>query len=547
MKQSLHIICLLTSILLMASGCSERPHPYSTEPTLTIRDAIDITRTEATVTATIDRHGGPALSYITLHCKEKSAQCGDELTIEGDPSLSAFAFHLNDLHPGTSYCCHLEAGTATASLKSNPVTFTTIPNDPPKVSGMTPLSTGPLGIMVSFSIIDDGGEKILEAGCEVKETGSSESRRIYSSRLNPLPEHLQLSITGLTPGTSYTLTPFASNKLGETRGETMEYTTANSVVLTEPGMLANLFGTSESNDLEILTIAGPMDGDDFRTLRAMLGAPVETGIGPRVTYIDLSDVNIVEGGASYDGQRFTTADRVSTGMFADCSLLHTAVLPNSATAVDRDAFTRCRALERLNLPAGAETILPSSDCPRLTAIEISPANTRYTSLDGVLLSADGSQIIWFPCGKTGEYSFPSTITAIGENAFAGTSITTLLIPRSVTTISRGAFAGSELKEIRLPDNLTNIAEGTFQNCTTLTTVRLGTGTEFIGDYAFDGTHLTDLYVAADYPPFANTEAFTNRIKPLTEECTLHVPTGTRKLYRSNAKWSMFTKIEEFQP
>lgn len=547
MKHSIYILSILTPILLIVSGCSERSHPDSPEPTLTIGEATDITRTEATVNATISRHGGPALSYVTLHCKEKSEESGHELTIEGDPSLTAFTFRLSNLHPGTDYICHLEAGTATASLKSNIIKFTTIPNDPPKVSGITPLSTGPLGIMVRFSIIDDGGEEILEAGCEVKEAGSSESRRIYAIQLNPLPENLQLSITGLTPETTYTITPFASNNLGECRGETMEYTTSNSVVLTEPGTLAGLFDPSESDDLEILSIAGPMDGDDFRTLRAMLGAPVETDISLRVTYIDLSDVNIVEGGVSYDGQRFTVADRVSTGMFADCALLQTAALPNSAIAVDRDAFAHCLALESLTLPAYAESMLPSTDCPKLHDIEVPLANPRYVSRDGVLLNGDESQIVWFPCGKTGEYSFPSTITAIGENAFAGTSITTLLIPPSVTVISRGAFAQSALREIRLPDNLTNIAEGTFQNCTTLTTVRLGTGTEFIGDYAFDGTDLTDLYMAADHPPYANTEAFANRLKPLTEECTLYVPTGTRKLYRSNAKWGKFTKIEEFQP
>ena len=547
MKYSIYILSILTPILLLASGCSERSHPDSPEPTLTMGEAIGVTRTEATLTATIDRHGGPALSYVTLRCKDESEESGDGLAIEGDPLLSAFEFHLSDLCPGTGYICHLEAGTTPPSLKSNTIKFTTIPNDPPKVSGITPLSTGPLGIMVRFSITDAGGEDILEAGCEVKENGSKESRRIYVTGLYPLPELLQLSITGLTPATTYIITPFASNIQGETRGETMVYTTSNSVVLTEPGTLADLFDTYESTELEILTIAGPMDGDDLRTLRAMLGAPSETSYSLRVTAIDMSDVSIKEGGVSYDGQRFTVADHVSTGMFADCALLQTAVLPNSATAVDRDAFARCHALEKLTLPANAETILPSTDCPKLKAICTPLANTRYASRDGVLLNGDESQIVWFPCGKTGEYSFPSTITAIGENAFAGTSITTLIVPTSVTVISRGAFAGSDLREIRLPDNLTNIAEGTFQNCTTLTTVRLGAGTEFLGDYAFDGTDLTDLYIAADYPPYANTEAFSNRLKSLTEECTLHVPTGTRKLYRSNARWGKFTKIEEFQP
>ncbi|MDE6552154.1 MAG: hypothetical protein K2K98_04230, partial [Muribaculaceae bacterium] len=75
---------------------------------------------------------------------------------------------------------------------------------------------------------------------------------------------------------------------------------------------------------------------------------------------------------------------------------------------------------------------------------------------------------------------------------------------------------------------------------------LGSGVEYVGDYAFDGTDLTDLYIRADYPPYASSEAFANRLNTLTEACTLHVPKGTRKLYSSHSKWGKFTKIEEFQ-
>ena len=327
----------------------------------------------------------------------------------------------------------------------------------------------------------------------------------------------------------------------------MEYTTSGSVVLAEPGTLANLFDTSEIRDLQLISIAGPMDSDDFRTLRAILGAPIETNIRLRASDIDLSDASIVEGGATYDGQRFTVAGHVSTGMFADCSLLKTATLPNSATGVDRDAFTRCHALERLTLPASAETILPSADCPRLQTIEVPPANMRYASCDDVLLSADGSQIVWFPCGKTGEYIFPSTISSIGENAFAGTSVTSLIIPPGVTSISRGAFAGSSLTEIYLPDNIANISEGMVQNCTELSTVHLGTETRYVGNFAFDGTSIHDIYIAAETPPFAMEDAFRNGDSTIFDQCTLHIPHGCRKVYTNHRQWGSFSHIEEFQP
>ena len=543
-----HRIFPLIGLLLLlacAAACSDHSRPDNPEPTIIIHEATDISRTEAIVTAAIDRHGGHALSYVTLHCNGPESTGG--LTIDADPSATAFEFHLTDLAPGTSYTCHLQAGTATATLKSDAITFTTIPNNPPQVSEITPLSAGPLGIMVSFSIIDDGGEPITEAGCEVKESGSSEGRRIYAAPINPLPDHFRLSIIGLTPASTYTITPFASNSQGEARGKALEYTTSESVVLTEPGMLASLFAASDPGALETLTIAGPMDGDDFRTLRSMLGAPGESDIRLRVSDIDLTDVSIVEGGGSYDGQRFTMPDRLSTGLLSDCAALRHALLPATAIAIERDAFARCASLEILTIPARVEALLPSAGCTALKAIEVSEANTYFSSDQGVLLNADASDILWFPCGKTGEYRFPPSISAIKEGAFAGTSITTLIIPPAVKSISRGAFAGSALTEIRLPDNIANISEGMFQNCSTLATISLGKGTEYVGDYAFDGTCLSDLLVGADFPPYASQEAFTNRMKTLADECTLHVPAGSRQLYRNHRLWGTFKKIEEFQP
>lgn len=531
---------------IIMAACSDHSRPDSPEPTIEIAEATDITRTEATVRASIDTHGS-TLSYVALHYSESSGTQEEAHTIEANPSLSSFEFHLTGLRPGTSYSCHIEAGTATALLKSEVITFSTLPNDPPKVSPIKLLSTGPLGIMLSFDITDSGGEPITEAGCEIKQNGSTESRRMYAVSSGPYPEQLQLSITGLTPSSTYLLTPFAASSVGETRGETLEYTTTSSIILTEPGVLASLFGDDSSANLESITIAGPMDGTDFRTLRAFLGAPAGGNTHLHISEIDLSDVSIVEGGDSYDGQRFTIADCLSTGLFADCKLLRQAILPNTATVMQRDAFARCAALETLTIPARVESLLPSAGCSALEAIEVSGANPHFKSDQGVLLNADASAILWFPMGKTGEYHFPSTISFIGENAFAGTSITTLIIPSEVTSISRGAFLGSALTQIFLPDNMTNVSEGMFQNCSSLTFAYLGAATEFVGNFAFDGTSICDIFVAAEYPPYAMEDAFLNGNTTIFGQCTLHVPAGYKKLYSNHKLWGSFSHIEEFKP
>ena len=526
----------------LCAGCADSA-PDNLEPIIEIYPATDVTRTEATVTARVQTRGS-GLSYISFHYGEEGSV--DRERPVTDLSSETPTLRLTNLKPGTTYICYVEGGTATAVLRSPDITFTTEPNDIPKVTTPVALSTGPTGIIVAFDIVDDGGEPLLQAGCEVTNYTTLESQRFYLADKELTQGSHHLTIGGLNLLTRYLITPFASNSAGEATGEPLDYTTRNSIVIEQAGQLAALLNFGKDLTLSELPIAGPMNGDDFKFLRQLLGSPARTDHAvSRAASVDMTDVRIVEGGGPYDDSRFTVADELTTGIFADCRNLQNILLPSRATKIARDAFANCISLKKLIVPAEVSELLPSAGCTALEAIEVSPANQFFTAVDGVLLNADGSEILWFPIAKTGEYRLPETILSIGENAFYGTNISTLYIPSSVTTINRGAFAGSALTEITLPDNLTNVSEGMFQNCTGLSSVHLGSGTEFVGNYTFDGTALRDLYVGATVPPFVSDRAFVNQSASITDNCVLHVPRGTKAAYRNNLKWGRFFKIEEF--
>ena len=530
-------------MLTLCNGCSNPVSPDNFEPIIEMLPVTGITRTEAVVSARIQTRGSK-LSYISFHYGE-SGKLESEVPVY-DFDSEILTLKLEKLKPGATYSCYVEGGTATAVLRSESICFTTEPNDLPKVSALTPLSTGPVAIIVSFDIVNDGGEPLLEAGCELMNYETKDTKRIYLPAQELKEGRHRLTISGLTLLNRYIITPFASNSAGETMGEALDYTTGTSIMLEAAGSLAALLNYGKDLDLTNLTITGSMNGDDFRFLRILLGAPSLTEqIDSSVTSVDLSDVKIVEGGGSYDGARFTVDDELTTGIFADCIRLQDILLPATATKMARDAFANCSSLKKLLIPAEVRDLLPSDGCTTLETIAVSAANQHYTSVDGVLFNAEGSEILWFPVGKTGEFYLPETITSIGENAFYGTNITTLYIPASVKTISRGAFAGSALRDISLPDNLTNVSEGMFQNCRSLSSVHLGKSTEYVGDYVFDGTTINDLYVGAAIPPFAADKAFVNCSGSITTACVLHVPVGSKAVYRNNSKWGRFYKIEEF--
>lgn len=536
------ILCMLAG--LISAGCSHADAPTNLEPKLILLEATQITRTSAVISMKVENPGSASLSYLRF-CYGKDGKINN-VTGNVQSTGSVIHYELTDLTPGTTYQYYAEGGTSSATLTTETFSFTTFPNEKPKVSQVRTLSSGPTGVVVEFEIIDDGGETLSSAGCEIKEVGTDEPRRIYLSATELSQGKHNLYITGLKLRTSYNISSFASNSGGETVSEPIDFTTQNGVILLEPGILSSLFGDFPVAS-ESLYISGYMNGSDFRFLRKLVGAPVLSGEEPiqsAVKELELADVNIVEGGGTYDNSRTTEKDIVSKEIFADCKQLKSVILPNSVIAIQRDAFARCPVLESFNVPLNVNELTPSVDCPNLKAIDVSEANPHYSSIDGVVFNKDATEIYWFPVGKTGHFELPMTITAIGERAFMGTHITSLAIPESVTVIQRGAFFGSALEQIDLPNKITNISEGMFQDCSSLHIVKLGTGVELIGNLAFDGTTLTDLYIAATQPPFVYSDSFINNSYALLENCTLHVPAGCRSIYRNHAKWKQFKRIIE---
>ena len=233
------------------------------------------------------------------------------------------------------------------------------------------------------------------------------------------------------------------------------------------------------------------------------------------------------------------------GLFAGCTGLKSISLPIGATVMEQNVFTGCTSLSRLEIPASMTSLTPSAGCVSLSEINVSPANTSYSSKDGVLFNADGSEIVWFPMGKDGDYTLPSTVVSIGDYAFQECSITRFTLPDNIGTIGQAVFFNSKVQEVDMPEALRLVPTATFQNCSQLTVVRLGSQTELVSDYVFDGCPLEHLYIEAKYPPVCNDNAFTSRTTAFTKTCTLHVPKGYKGWYKNDPDWGMFENIVEY--
>jgi hypothetical protein len=153
-------------------------------------------------------------------------------------------------------------------------------------------------------------------------------------------------------------------------------------------------------------------------------------------------------------------------------------IPTSVTSVDSNAFDSCANLISIIIPDGVARIHPDmfDGCTNLTSITVDTDNANYSSIDGVLFNKNKTTLIQFPRGKGGSYTIPTSVTSIGESAFAGcTNLTSITIPSSVTSIGNHAFYGcTNLTSIAIPSSVTSIGRSAFED-SSLTTVTIADG------------------------------------------------------------------------
>ncbi|MDR1256169.1 MAG: leucine-rich repeat domain-containing protein [Spirochaetaceae bacterium] len=173
------------------------------------------------------------------------------------------------------------------------------------------------------------------------------------------------------------------------------------------------------------------------------------------------------------------------------------ILPDSLTAIGEYAFYRCKYLTNITIGSGVTGVNFTylSGCTNLSAITVKPANSAFSSVDGVLFNKDKTTLIRYPQGKGSVYSIPNSVTEIGAYAFFGSQLTSVTIPNSVTEIGVWAFGGNQLTSVTIPDSVTTIEHMAFSS-NQLTSVTIPNSVTEIGLGAFYYNPLTSVTIPA---------------------------------------------------
>ena len=128
--------------------------------------------------------------------------------------------------------------------------------------------------------------------------------------------------------------------------------------------------------------------------------------------------------------------------FYGCSGLTSVTIPNSVTSIGYGAFF---------------------DCNGLMSVLVADDNPNYKSINGLLLSKDGTTLIQ---GINMDVAIPGSVTNIGDSAFYNCGgLTNVTIPDGVTSIGTSAFSGcSGLTSVTIPDSVTSLPSSAFDGC-----------------------------------------------------------------------------------
>lgn len=211
--------------------------------------------------------------------------------------------------------------------------------------------------------------------------------------------------------------------------------------------------------------------------------------------------------------------------FTNCRLLETVSLPSTITSI-HGAFTGCEQLRYIYIPENVREIgwTNAFSGSNLQFIDVSPDNPYFKVVDNLVLSKDGTTLLFCPTasktatvpdgvetlglskGETWAFSkcrnltsvtLPDSLKIINESAFEDCrKLSKITFPDSVTFIGRNAFRNCESMTFeKLPSELKIIDAGAFECCFSIDRFHLPIGLESIGRGAFTGcTALTNLEI-----------------------------------------------------
>lgn len=191
---------------------------------------------------------------------------------------------------------------------------------------------------------------------------------------------------------------------------------------------------------------------------------------------------------------------IGANAFQNCSYLESVVFSKNLKSIDKEAFSGCIKLEKINFPDGCMLESLGSSAFYSTSL-VYPVDEPLVLPTGLkTLGGKAFATVTYGTTKTDmaieKIVLPEGLESIGSNCFEESQLKDIIIPASVHTLEAQAFYGARnLENLVFADGgpaITEIPRSCFYNCRNLTSIEIPEGVTTIGYQSFYGCGFTSI-------------------------------------------------------
>ena len=265
------------------------------------------------------------------------------------------------------------------------------------------------------------------------------------------------------------------------RGPVSERTSAAE----KPVSYRNVIYTLDENNKDPQGIYYNISGDEAMVGDTSFGAADYQGAGDGIV--------IIPDAVSKDGNMYDVTN-ISSYAFNRCSKLREIMVGDNVQKISEGAFS-LSGLSKIHIGKQVQKIettwLVPFEGTKLEEITIDPENRFYTVKDGVLFTADMSELVRYPSQDTRtEYTIPDSVTKISQYAFESVrNVKNMMIPSGVEEIGAAAFeAATALYPVQDLRNVKRLGAMAFADVKNLRMILLGENLQIYMGKAYQNTN-----------------------------------------------------------
>ena len=253
----------------------------------------------------------------------------------------------------------------------------------------------------------------------------------------------------------------------------------------KPVSYRNVIYTLDENNKDPQGIYYNISGDEAMVGDTSFGAADYQGAGDGIV--------IIPDAVSKDGNVYDVTN-ISSYAFNRCSKLRKITVGDNVQKISEGAFS-LSGLSKIHIGKQVQKIETSWLVPfegtKLEEVTIDPENRFYTVKDGVLFTADMSELVRYPSQDTRtEYTIPDSVTKISQYAFESVrNVKNMMIPSGVEEIGAAAFeAATALYPVQDLRNVKRLGAMAFADVKNLRMILLGENLQIYMGKAYQNTN-----------------------------------------------------------